>query len=260
MIMNFLTTGTKFPYTYYLGIKSASKVGDVKLWYTQIPNSEYFIKIIKELPSEKIEPIDSIVFKERDAHWNLVSTFDNLMWKIVSQNGGTVMGLDSLTIKPFVDMIGGFDTMTGRDSDVAGQEWLFAMHGTTCKKDSIIASEIYEDSCRALRGEDYIKRHPHILNPFDNGVLRWGGAGYMPFLNAIYNHPDIIKILPYGMLGGYKHDGSSFYLFEKDGELLNPDCRTIPFYATSYKKKFDDITPQNVKDIMLGKLIEQYKI
>ena len=85
MLMHFATTGTKFPYSYYLGIKSASKFGEVKLWYLTKPNSEYFDKIVKEVPSEQVSIPDFPALKNRDEHFNLVSKFDYIIWKVISK-------------------------------------------------------------------------------------------------------------------------------------------------------------------------------
>jgi hypothetical protein len=71
---------------------------------------------------------------------------------------------------------------------------------------------------------------------------------------------DRVKVVDFGILGGYLHDNSPFFLYEKNGGLLNPDCRTIPFYATWQNKKFNQITPESIKGTLLGRLVEELGI
>ena len=254
--MHFVTTGLKFPYQYYIGAKSASLFGEVKLWYLLKPNSEYFDKIVKEVESEKINMNDDYpIFKNRYDHWNMVSKFDNLVWKVVSEYGGSVMGLDSITIKPFHDLLGDADMLVGRDAETVVDS--YCMHGATCKKDSFLAKKIYEDSQKAMRGEEL--DGPNKI--WRDGYIRFGAAGIIPFLNNIEKYKDQVKIniADFGVLGGYMHDGSPFYLFEKS-ELLSKDTRTIPFYATWQKYKYSMITPFSIRGTLLGDLVEELKL
>lgn len=249
--MHFVSTGDKFPYSYYMGIMSADKCGEVKLWYTKKPNSEYFDRIIRKVPSQKIESADFPTFNNRNPHWNKVSEFDYFVWEIVSIYGGSVMGLDSITIRPFHDLMNGKEILVGRDAEPDKWPLSFCMHGATAKKDSNIAWRIHELSERALRGMEIPGKH----RAFDNGLLRFGGAGIIPFLNVVLEYQDSISIADFGVLGGYRHDGSPFYLWQRDGELINKDCRTIPFYST-WQANNAEITPENVKGTLLGRLIE----
>lgn len=251
MLMHFVSTGDKFPYSYYVGIMSAAKCGEVKLWYTRKPNSEYFDKTIKQVPSKKLDEVDFPAFRGRNSHWNRVSLFDWLAWNMVALYGGSVMGLDSITIRPFHDLMNGNEMLVGRDAEP--DKWLlsFCMHGATTKQNSKIAGRIVELSTRALKGEEIPGEH----RAFRNGVLRFGGAGIIPFLNVVLEHQDQVSIADFGILGGYQHDGSPFYLWQKDGELINKDCRTIPFYST-WQGSNAEITPESVKGTLLGRLIE----
>jgi len=254
MLMHFATTGTKFPYSYYLGIKSASLFGEVKLWYLTKPNSEYFDKIVKEVPSEQVSIPDFPALKNRDEHFNLVSKFDYIIWKVVAKYGGSVMGLDSLTIKPFQNLLEDKDMLVGIDAETVNTS--YCMHGATAKYNSKIAEKIHEDSTRALYGEEIDGKN----KAFQDGKLRFGGAGIIPFLNNVYKNVDKVRIVPFGVLGGYMHDNSPFFLYEKEGKLLSPDTRTIPFYATWQSKKFAEITEQSIKGTLLGRLVEELNI
>jgi len=239
MKMHFVSTGHKFSYAYYIGIVSASKVGETKLWYTKRPGTEYFDRVVKSVESEQIYCPEFPVFEGRNEHYNLVSQFDYLIWKIVSEEGGSVMGLDSITIRPFHDLLEDSEILVGRDAETV--EDSYCMHGATAIKGSRIALQIHEDSLRAL---------------VEKKELGFGEAGIIPFLNHTQGNPNI-KVADFGVLGSYMHDGSPFFLYEKDGELLDPDCRTIPFYATWQHEKFNKITEESIKGTLLGRLVER---
>jgi hypothetical protein len=162
------------------------------------------------------------------------------------------MGLDSITIRPFHDLLTK-EILVGRDAETVPTS--YCMHGATVKKGSDLAAKIFEDSQKALNKEEIKGR----FTAFNKGELRFGGAGIIPFLNNVLENPDKVSVADFGVLGGYMHDGSPFYLYE-DTDLLNPDCRTIPFYATWQCMKFSQITPESIKETLLGRLVENAKI
>jgi len=250
MLMHFVSTGYKFPYGYYIGLMSAAKVGDVKLWYIHKASSEYFSRAVSLVPSEQISCPEFPALQGRSEHFNFVSKFDYLIWKIIAEQGGSVMGLDSITLRPFHNLLGDKEILVGCDAETVPDS--YCMHGATVNRGSEIASKIHEDSIKALRGEEIVGRH----RAFRDGALRFGGAGIIPFINNVYENMDSVAVAEFGVLGGYMHDGSPFYLYEPEGQLLHKDCRTIPFYATWQSKKFDNITKESIRGTLLGKLVE----
>jgi len=252
MKMHFITTGTKFPYPYFVGLVSASKVGDVKLWYTKRPKSEYFERVVKMVDNCQVNTPDFPALKGRPEHFNLVSIFDYLIWKVVAEHGGSVMGLDSITLKPFHNLLNGKEMLVGCDAETVSDS--YCMHGATAKPGSVMAGLIHNLSTRVLEGHEIDGLH----RAYRNGILRFGGAGIIPFLNVVHENMDKVEVAEFGVLGGYLHDGSPFYLYkEETTPLLNPDARTIPFYATWQSKGFKNITPETVKGTLLGKLIKE---
>ena len=253
MLMHFVSTGKKFPYSYYIGIMSASRWGPVKLWYLEKSDSEYFDKVVKTVPSEKVTcPEFPALRKDMSDHRRLVSKFDYLIWRIVARYGGSVMGLDSITLRPFHDLLGKKEMLVGIDAETTKD--FYCMHGATAVPGSKLAELIHEDSTRAMYGEEI-----EGGGSFRDGILRFGGAGIIPFQNRVGADRDKLAIADFGVLGGYMHDESPFYLFE-DSELLNPDCRTIPFYASWQKAKFNALTEQSIKGTLLGRLVERIGI
>jgi len=253
--MHFVSTGAKFPYAYYIGVMSAAKCGEVKLWYVERSNSSYFDQVIKAVPSERVQCPQFPALCNRNEHFNLVSKFDYLAWKTVAEHGGSVMGLDSITLRPFHDLLpDGKEMLVGCDAETVPDS--YCMHAATARQGSALAQRIHEDSTRVLNGEEITGRH----QAFCDGALRFGGAGIIPFLNNVYQSQDSVAVAEFGVLGGYWHDGSPFYLYEKEGQLIHEDCRTIPFYATWQSSKFNQITEQGISGTLLGRLVKHVGI
>lgn len=252
MKIHFLSTGSKFPYSYYLGVMTALKVyGDeVTLWITEKPKSKYFnllkgkvkIKTAGEYPQDPSFPVGYLTLKGKNKHFITVTKFDYFIWQIIHKEGGAIMGLDSLTLKKWDDLIKDKEMLVPQDDETNPES--FSMHGVVVKRISFISLKIMNDATQALLGNEIEGKHNALGK---DGKLLWGGAGIIPYLNNVYKNMDKVAIADYGLLGGFKHDHSPFYIYE-DTELLNPDARTIPLYATSSKKGFEQITPKYVKE------------
>lgn len=268
MTIHFVNTGPKFPYAYYLGITSAARAfgEEVKLWLVERPEGEYFDRIQGkvEIVSYPYEVPPFPLLEGREEHFKRVAIFDNCVWRIMSEYGGTIMGLDSFTLKPFYDLFKpGTEMLVGLDDPDgvnATGAWPFCMHGATCGPDSDIAQAIYEDSTRALFGECPAGTHKAL----SCGRLKFGGSGIIPFLNHALQNLDSLSVAEFGLLGGWERGTPppEFYIWRRDGELLHPDCRTIPFYATSRRKAFGAITEEGVRngDDLLSRLVRSKSV
>ena len=254
--MHFISTGQSFPLSYYIGIKSASLIGDVKLWYTTLPISKYFFRIVDKVESQQIIKPQFKILDDKSIHFRNVCVFDYLAWKILSHYGGSIMGLDSITIAPFQHLIGDSEIMAGHDSQKNIES--IAMHGATVVRDSKIALDIFNEICRNLRGTRNINSK---FNAFDSNGLKFGGSGIIPFKNNILDKKNIdkVKLLPFGILGGYINDGNPFYLYQQTSTMPIPNARTIPFYSTSTDMS-KNITEESIDGTLIGNLVKKLNI
>jgi len=256
MNIHFLSTGPKFPYSYYLGVMTALKVydKDVTLWLTEKPKSKYYDALIGKVRVGIVpnEFPDFPALRGKNQHFKRVTKFDYFIWRIAHQYGGAIMGLDSLTLKKWDKLIEDKEMLVPQDDENIPES--YSMHGVIVKKGSKIARQIIKDAEKSLKGEKVKGTHPSLDK---NGKLLWGGAGIIPYLNNVYKNMDKVAIAKYGLVGGFKHDGSPFYLYQKDGKLLTPDTRTIPLYASS-KKGFEQITEEHIEsgDSLYSKLVK----
>jgi len=262
MNVNFISTGTTFPYSYYIGVVSAMRAfpGEVVLWTTREPRSKYF-DLLKKRKNLRIVPCD-VPFNDLSVldglteHEKNVAKFDMVAWHLAVEYGGIIAGLDSLTIKRWDDLLPKEKEMlVPRDSEAVPNS--YTMHGVMVKKGSKLAEKIFSDICMVMAGEEPGGKHKSLKD----GKLKWGGAGIIPFLNNVYNNVDKVEIVPVGMLGGVNPDSkkTGFYIHQdKDkGEFLHKDTRSIPLYASS-NKHFDEINEDYVanSNTVYGELVK----
>jgi len=261
MTIHFISTGTKFPYAYYLGVITALKnhKGDVKLWYVEEPDSKYFktLQENKKLQMEKVGVLfDGFKAMENiDGNLRYVTMFDYLAWKIVSEQGGIIAGLDSITIADWQDLLeDGKEMLIPRDSEAVPHS--FTMHGVIVRKGSKLAKQIFKDIQGVMNGKELDGRH----KAFKDGRLVFGGAGIIPYLNRVYENMGKVSIADVGVLGGVNtdHKTKGFYLYQKDGEFLSKDVRTIPLYASS-SADFSKVDKEFIKnsDTTFSQLIKR---
>jgi len=229
MTIHFVSTGPKFPYSYYLGVMTAlrAQTAPVKLWITEEPRSRHFdlLKKEKELTICEYSPIpDTPVLRKLSDHNYRVAIFDYVIWDIVSKEGGAVMGLDSLTLKGWQDLLEPDKEMLA-PIDAEEDHLSFSMHGVLVRKGSKLAKEVHQLSKKALSKE----------------TIKFGDVGITPYLEVTRKNLDKVSVVPFGQVGGCNHDGKIFYLFAEGGKLLHPDTRTIPLYATSAPNLFNQI-------------------
>jgi hypothetical protein len=203
MKVNFVSTGKKFPYLYYIGVISALKhCQKVILHILEEPEGEYFkllkkdkrltikpISIDKTLPVFKMDFYNMRSIANMEKNWRYVMMFDYLIWSIVSKEGGVIMGLDSITLKDWQDLL-------PKDKEILvpkkakSVEDDFTMHGVVVKKGSKLAQLIMSDINKVMKGQDIKGKHRAIID----GKYRWGGAGMVPYINRVIENKDKVEV------------------------------------------------------------------
>jgi len=249
MRVHFVFTGGEFSYAYYIGVMTAVRAQGwpVVLWMAADPEpaSRYF-----ELVRERVEVVRIDVAQSWPALQGVVgrsrrvALFDYLIWKLAADEGGAVMGLDSVTLRGMADLLpADREMVVPRDDE--NDEASFSSHGVIVRAGSALAREIHRRSAAALQGAA------------EN--FTWGSAGIIPFLEVVRENLDLVEVVDYGLLGGYNHDGRQFYLFREDGELLHPEARTIALYATADAEDFGRISERYVRhsNSLYARLVRQ---
>ena len=206
MKMHFVSTGKKFPCAYYIGVKTALKTyhsGDIILHTVEESTSPYY-DLIKQEPRLKIEPIsiDTTLpvfnmelweqgnIAKMKQNWKYVLMFDYLIWKLVSEQGGVIMGMDSVTTADWTHLLPPDKEMLvpKRDTDKDGD---YTMHGVVVRKGSELAKLIFSDIEDVMHGKDCQGKHRGIID----GKYRWGGAGMCPYINRVLQNQDKVHIV-----------------------------------------------------------------
>lgn len=243
--LHFVSTGPKFPYTYYIGIMTALRSQDapVVLWTTEIPEDQRYFELLEGKVDirkfDKLPEFPALVGKSD--HEKRVGIFDYCIWKIMSEYGGVVMGLDSITLGDIVGLLpDDVEMMVARDAkDVPTS---YAMHAAICRQGSHIVQQIYSSSQDALFG--------------DPSKFVWGSAGIIPFLKHVRANLQQVEVAIYGILGACNHDGKPFYLLQ-DTELPHPNARTLPLYASSTSTDQIDEDFVHRGDTLYAKLVQR---
>jgi glycosyltransferase involved in cell wall biosynthesis len=239
-MLHFVNTGPRFPYTYYIGVMTALRAQErpVRLWLVERPRGPYF-DLLCGLDDEQLEIVEFgeevpnfPALEGKTDHEKRVAVFDWAMWKIVAEHGGVVMGLDSLTLGDIEGLLPADKAMMVARDDAAVPD-SYAGHGAIVQAGSELAQEIHERGEAALWG------------PAEEFV--WGSAGILPFLDVAQENMEQVAVAEFGLLGGCNHDGKAFYVYQEDAELLHPDTRTIPLYATAAALRFANISPTYVR-------------
>jgi len=205
MKMHFISTGKKFGYPYYIGVKTALKryKGDITLHTVEPLDTPYF-NLLKQEPRLKIQPIEIDttlpVFSmelwsqgniaNMKANWKYVMMFDYLIWKTVSSEGGIIMGLDSVTKADWTHLLPENKEMLvpKRDTDNDGD---YTMHGVIVRGGSQLAKLIFSDIEGVMQGKDCPGKHRGIID----GKYRWGAAGMCPYINRVLENKDKVQIV-----------------------------------------------------------------
>lgn len=202
MKIHFISTGDKFPYPYYIGVKTALKHCREKivLHILEEPKSKYFQLLkkesrleIKPISIDKTLPIFQLDFYDKNSivnmkkNWKKVMMFDYLIWSIVSKEGGVIMGLDSITLEDWQDLLPKDKEMLVPVKGKTEEDYL--MHGVIVKKGSSLAQKIMKDIEQVAQGQDIQGRHRAIIE----GKYRWGGTGMVPFVNRVIENKNKVE-------------------------------------------------------------------
>ena len=82
MKIHFLNTGETFPYSYYIGVKTALKIygKDVTLWCLETPVGQYFEKLTGIVNIKKIEATKQFpILAGKDDHFQKVCLLEILI-------------------------------------------------------------------------------------------------------------------------------------------------------------------------------------
>ena len=201
-----LTAGDLTP-QYKRAIRSAVvHEAPINLWYTgEKPDTEG-LPLARTL---KLEP------PELDLH--PAHVWDVAAFLIASEHGGLVMGLDTISIRPAFDLLGGYDLVASRDfseEEMAGG----------------ITSSPYTMTFIAKPGSDLVRAMYHeSLRRAQEEPEVWAFTGPDVLRDFIDNHPDRAAGVPYPALCGW--NSRYVWRFYFGFETPHPNTRVIHLFS-----------------------------
>jgi len=220
MRLHFVSTGPRFPYAYYIGVMTAlrSQAVPVTLWLTETPQEQRYFDLlpgkveVRQITTTPVFP----ALRGKDSHSKRVAIFDYTVWRIVSEYGGVIMGLDSITLGSWQELLeSDKEMLVPVDNDHNGN---LSMHGVVVRLGSEIARAIHQASLEALQAQ-----------PDD---FTFGSAGILPYRRIVAENLGRVTQVGHRLVGGFGAKAEPYWLEDREAPL-NPDTRTIPLYGTA---------------------------
>jgi hypothetical protein len=228
--LNWINTGTDFPYPYYLAIKSAlktQKASVFNLWLVKEPSGKYYDAIkdlvtIKHIP-EPQELFPALVGKPEN--FQLAHLVDYYRYKLLLENGGVFADLDSVSLSDYCTMIS--ERLVGKDflASIVSPPHIYHNAIMAGIKGSPLVQQMY-DLClsRLVKNDDF----------------KWGNSGPDVLNELCRANLDRVAEVEYGMLGGCIE---MYQIFKPDGKL--PDnIRFIHLWANSINGYWTNMTEE----------------
>ena len=240
--LNWVNTGTEFPYPYYLAVKSAlktQKAAHFNMWLVKEPHGKYWDAVKDLITIHKVEgPVpdfpalkslkDTNEFHHPE-NYIPAHLVDYYRWKILLENGGVFCDLDSFCLSDFCTMIG---------ERLADKDFLAAL---------VSDPHIHHNAIFAG-----VKGSPLVKRMYDECIIRlnrtpenfaWGNSGPDVLNDLVNANLDRVAEVEYGMLGGCIE---MYQLFKPDGKL--PDnIRFVHLWANSINGYWNQITEDYIE-------------
>ena len=243
MKLHFINTGYEFPYLYYLAIVSAKKihsVDEVILWTTTEISDNHYFELLKgrvKIKSPEIPPIPNLHrAKERYCAVNaervrIVVLADMLRWKILYEEGGIYLDLDTFSLRNMASCLGNKEVWIPfeRREGWSTSENVFAIHAIMAKSGSEIIKSAYDYAWKRMK--------------MNFGSIRWTETGNQAMERAIRNaNPSNVEIGSADLFIPFTIWEQGFW--DRADLSLNPNAYLLHLNATLNENKFKGITPE----------------
>jgi predicted O-methyltransferase YrrM len=238
MELNWVNTGTTFPYAYYIAIESAlktQKASKFNLWLVNEPKGKYFdmIKNRVNLCNVDLSSVpDFPALKDRPEKFKLAHLVDYWRWKILYDNGGIFADLDSLSLSDYTSYI--TEQLSGNREFLAS----LAVSERIAKPyhNSIFAARKNASIVKVML-DTCVERLNLPAEKF-----KWGNSGPDVLNDICAANPSFVVEAPYGLLGGCVE---LYHLYKEDGKLPY-NIRFVHLWANSSNGYWDNISERYI--------------
>jgi FkbM family methyltransferase len=238
MKLHFIVTSTEFSYPYYLSVLTAlktQKVSSTTIWTTGDIDSPYLSLLahrvaIKKLPEYKLFPaLEGQAPYFVDAHFK-----DYLTYKILYEQGGVCMDLDTISLKDITTLLS-VDKQMLVPSDADSPDEFYYHYNS-----AILIGRKGSPFLKAAQEKAY-----EILNKAETPP--WGATGPILVTELVLANKEFVYTPPFRTCGGFRgYEVLDVYKEDADTQLAE-NVRVIHLFAVVSNKNgnlFNKITPE----------------
>jgi len=226
MDLHFILTGEEFYYPYYLCVMSAIKtqnVDKIRLWLTTEPQDEFYFRISDLVTQEWIEIPYLHSLREKDDVFRKAHYVDYLRWKIMFEEGGLYVDLDSFCLKDLSDLLGDKELCAPMSVDkIEDNDFPFQAGVVLSKKGSPIMKSCFDYCTKVFKLSDQA----------------WGYTGPVIMNTIIREHLDDVAIVPHQVC--YPFRGGEL-LHEIPVTDMPEEARSLHLYQGAHNQAFMEI-------------------
>lgn len=229
--VHFVLTSKELYYPYYLSIISALKTQRARkfiLWSFHEPESRYWPLLKDKVELRSVEQRNFPALKGKPAHFFYAHHKDRIQYQVLYEHGGLFLDLDTFCVQ---DTMGLLDDSCEVVAPVAtpsreGFDYPFNMCVLLARQGSVVMRE-------ALYSAEW------VLNQDD---MLWGDTGPKAFSLSANAHPDKVKAVAKGTLGGYGEMAWGVKNIYGPGTCLPVHTRVVHLFGKGQSQEFQAIT------------------
>jgi FkbM family methyltransferase len=241
MSIHFILTGGEFTYQDYISVLTAQKTqkGEIILWHTGIINDTTLLNKL-DIKTKAILVPEFYALRDKDYYFVRAHTKDYLTYKILYEQGGVCLDLDTICLKDMTELLGDKEFLTYSDwRDPENWQWAFNSAIAAGKKGSKLLGRMQDRANELLEQDD----------------IRWGETGPKMVSDFVRTDKDKMAIYKIDTLGGF--GGPEFPMIYSDDTPV-PDVYVIHCFAKASGKYWEDVNEKFMEgNSMLARAVRQ---
>ena len=239
MPLHFILTGKDFKYLYYISILSGIKAHNVYetiLWMTEDVESEYLDLLRDKITIKKLDvPVFPALIGKPD-YFVLAHTKDYFTYKILYENGGICLDLDTISIGDITSLLGDKDLVAASDMEISEETPTYYNSAIlVAKKGSPLLLEALKSATKVLNQTEY---------------SRWGMTGPLLITDIVSKHIKKVFVPEFRVCGGTNGYEIAEVYKEVSNFVLDPKVKVLHLCAVAINKignLFNNTNPTLIK-------------
>lgn len=215
--LHFIITGPNFKYMYYIAILTAIKAhkpNKTIIWATIDVRSKYLDLLRDKIEIRRISVPQFPALQGKPDHYVMAHTKDYLTYKVLYEEGGICLDLDTVSIEGIADLLGEKEMVVPSDYEDGNPIYCNSAI-LVGRKGSSILREARDAALKILNG--------------DKDSMVWGDTGPKLVSKISIKYPDKVHIPAYGVCGGY--GGHHIHKIYEQAGVLEDHIRVVHLFA-----------------------------